>query len=105
MTDKAPTPQGFRICSNRGFHVTFENGYTVSVQFGWGNYCSNHNAKPDYDNPKSKPWSSHDAETAVWGADGVMLERPNNPGDTVQGWQSPADVLALMVWAASQEGK
>ena len=94
---------GFQICGNRGFHVTFENGYTVSVQFGWGNYCSNRHAEPDYDNPDRKPWSSHDAETAVCGPDGVMLVRPSNPGGTVQGWQSPADVLALMVWAASQK--
>lgn len=23
----------------RGFHITFENGYTISTQFGQGNYC------------------------------------------------------------------
>jgi len=26
---------------NKGFHLTFQNGYTISVQFGRGNYCMN----------------------------------------------------------------
>ncbi len=32
MKDK--TDAGFRITGKKGFHVTFENGWTVSVQFG-----------------------------------------------------------------------
>jgi hypothetical protein len=27
----------FRINDNKGFSITFDNGYTVSVQFGPGN--------------------------------------------------------------------
>ena len=26
----------------KGFRITFENGLTVSVQWGAGNYCDNH---------------------------------------------------------------
>ena len=26
----------------KGFHMTFENGLTISVQWGAGNYCDNH---------------------------------------------------------------
>lgn len=32
----------FKITLGKGFHITFpENGFTVSVQFGFGNYCEN----------------------------------------------------------------
>jgi len=31
----------FRITQGKGFQVTFDNGWTVSVQFGPGNYCEN----------------------------------------------------------------
>jgi hypothetical protein len=31
----------FKITHKKGFHITFENDYTVSVQFGPGNYCDN----------------------------------------------------------------
>lgn len=24
-----------------GIHMTFKNGYTISIQFGFGNYCEN----------------------------------------------------------------
>lgn len=32
----------FKITGNRGFHITFPNGITLSTQFGWGNYCNNY---------------------------------------------------------------
>jgi hypothetical protein len=31
----------FKICKDAGFHMTFENGWTVSVQFGRFSYCAN----------------------------------------------------------------
>lgn len=34
-------PIGFTIRHN-GFYVTFENGYTISVVFAYGNYCDNY---------------------------------------------------------------
>lgn len=37
----------FRITRGRGFQITFENGYTVSVQFGQFNYCANYNTMED----------------------------------------------------------
>ena len=33
---------------HRGFSVEFENGYTVSVQWGWMNYCSNRSMAAQY---------------------------------------------------------
>jgi hypothetical protein len=31
----------FQIDNQKGFKITYKNGYTVSVQFGGGNYCTN----------------------------------------------------------------
>ena len=33
---------GFKVTGGKGFHLTFENGVTISTQFGGGNYCDNH---------------------------------------------------------------
>jgi hypothetical protein len=93
--------QGFYITSGKGFHVVFENGWTVSVQFGGGNYCDNYDDDiGDVPFALSGKKGSSCAETAAWGPDGHMVDRGN--GDTVQARQSPADVLALFNWAASQ---
>ena len=92
----------FRITNGKGFHITFENGWTVSVQFGWGNYCEHHSCGMEMLG-QSGPGESVDAEIAVWGPDGEMLEMPGW-GDTVKGYCKPAEVLELLNWAANQEG-
>ena len=33
----------FKVNGNKGFHLEFENGYTLSTQFGYGSYCDNYN--------------------------------------------------------------
>ncbi len=32
----------FTITGNKGFHLTFDNGLTLSTQIEGGNYCSNY---------------------------------------------------------------
>ena len=32
-----------KATQNKGFSLTFENNLTISVQFGYGNYCENRN--------------------------------------------------------------
>ena len=86
----------FRINDNKGFKITFDNGYTVSVQFGPGNYSSNYNLSK-LDN-MGKPMNATLAETALLDPDGNFVQYKD---DDVQGYQSPADVLALMNYAAS----
>lgn len=44
----------------KGFQLTFANNWTISVQFGWGNYCDN------YNDAVFTPIKSSDAEIAVW---------------------------------------
>lgn len=93
--------QGFRITDGKGFGITFANGYTVSVQFGAGNYCENRDA--DFDKQeKTGAQGSVNAETAVIDNKGNFIELPWNTGDKVQGWQSPEDVLRTINWAAAQ---
>jgi len=91
----------FKITGGKGFHITFANGYTVSVQFGAGNYCENRDGSYDDSGDLAKQGSAT-AETAVWGKDGKMLHRFPDDADTVQGWQTPEQVLATLQWVASK---
>jgi len=86
---------GFEITGRKGFHVTFENGWTVSVQFGGGNYSSNYNEPigAEYFDPNYKVPKSATAEIAAWGPDGTWHDFGE---DTVAGYKTPADVLAFM---------
>lgn len=85
----------FRITDNKGFSITFDNGYTVSVQFGPGNYSSNKNLSM-LDN-MGKPMTATLAETALIGPNGDFVSYKD---DDVQGYQSVADVLALLNYAS-----
>ena len=80
------------ITRGRGFHLTFDNGWTISVQIGYGNYCANRD-KGSFD---TVPEPSPDAEIAVMNPKGEMVELVN---DTVQGWVSTekvADAITLV---------
>jgi len=84
----------------RGFHMTFENGLTVSVQWGAGNYCDNHN---DVDFSCSKDARSDTAEVAVMqGRKFLNANHFLNPEDAdwcdeVVGYLSPEQVAELLV--------
>ena len=73
----------FSITDNKGFCISFNNGYTVSVQFGGGNYCSNRDI-PIKDWGKTVP-DSDTAETALMTKDGFVEYQ----GDDVQGHMTP----------------
>lgn len=80
----------FKSASKKGFAITFENGWTISVQFGWGNYCDNHN-HPDRWNYNDGPVvESTNAEIAIWDKNNKWYEFSN--GDTVQGYLSSDEV-------------
>ncbi len=89
--------QGFKICDDKGFHIGLSNGFTVSVQFGRGNYCEHHR-DGNWDEPNKG--SSFDAETAVFDPRDDLI--PVN-GDIVQGWQTPDDVVRLLTVVARQK--
>ena len=84
----------FRSVQNSGFQMVFQNGYTISVQYGPLNYCEKRSS--DYFGPV-KPaeggmlrWESKDAEIAIWSSDKVWYEFED--GQEVKGWCSPDEV-------------
>ena len=53
------------ITQGSGFQLTLGNGWTVSVQFGAGNYGSNRDA--DFNAARKEEfWKSNTAEIAAW---------------------------------------
>lgn len=82
--------EGFNGRPNgNGFHITFVNGYTASVQWGAGGYCDNRDSDEYY---KLLPKSSN-AEVAAWDKDGNWVSFGN---DTVMGWRTPHQVLKFL---------
>lgn len=95
----------FKITGGSGFHITFENGWTVSVQFGPGTYADNYNMGFANDGAvKAGAKGSKTAECAVWGPDNLMLKY-RGWGDTVSNRSTPAEVLRLLKWAARQKSE
>jgi hypothetical protein len=64
---------------NNGFHITFENGYTVSVQFSKTCYSDQ---------------GETTAEVAAWGPDRKWVKLSEY--DDVRGWCTPNEVLEIM---------
>jgi len=62
----------FRINDNKGFSITLDNGYTVSVQFGPGNYGSNYDLS--FLDNMGKPMTATTAETALLDPDGNFVQ-------------------------------
>ena len=58
----------FTINQGKGLQMTFSNGWTVSIQFGYGNYCSNRYIDTTLDEHNKGKYSSRaskDAEIAA----------------------------------------
>lgn len=96
--DDTNTLPGFGIHRGTGFHITYENGCTASVQFGEGNYCDNR-----YDGKTGAGCAT--AEVAAWDADNNWITNldgdetgTNEGGRTVSiiGWLKPAEVLRFL---------
>lgn len=92
---------GFRICGNKGFHITFKNGWTISVQFGPGNYCGNRDLPFSRDYSEPVPHCTT-AEIALIDPEGHFFALD---GDDVKGWVPPDEVLRLMNKIAKKQVK
>jgi hypothetical protein len=79
----------------KGFQMVFENGYTLSIQFGMGNYCSNelpiHKQLKDY---VGREYCDN-SETAIIHSDGNFIEYK---GVDVQSYQTPDDVAETIAY-------
>ena len=90
----------FLATRNKGFRMTFENGFAISVQWGPGNYCEKKDE--DFDKPMDERfWESCSAEIAVIDTNNNMQENSSvgmiSLGrDTVEGWVS-ADQVAKVI--------
>jgi hypothetical protein len=82
----------FKITHGKGFHMTFENGWTVSVQWGMGNYGNYYDEEVD-------GMGSTTAEIAAWDIDGNWYQMSEY--DIVKGHVSANDVLAFMAKIAA----
>ena len=71
--------------NGNGFHLSFENGWTVSVQWGDGTYSEHREL-----NGKNFVMSK-DAEVAAWNSEGWWKFEE----DTVQGYKSADEVIAF----------
>lgn len=93
----------FRITRTSGFQITFDNGYTVSVQFGPGNYCDNRSLSLSWPAGGGEPVECVNAEVAVFAADGEWY-RPacfGEMNEDVQGWVRPDQIPALLTEVAA----
>jgi hypothetical protein len=63
-----------RITDGKGVHFTLDNGLTISIQIGRGNYCQNYDF-PSYEIGSKNPLpASETAEIAVWANDDAMID-------------------------------
>lgn len=83
MNSKTP---GFALCTDhgidvgwQGFYVTFDNGYSVSTQFGEFNYCTKDGAN---------------AEIAIFDPKGNFVRLPGWTDDVI-GYQNPQNFLDI----------
>ena len=78
------------VYRRRGFHLMFENGWSLSVQWGSGNYCINHDSwHPDDTFFEESP----DAEIGALFR-GNLVELWGD--DNVRGWVPAAEVRTLI---------
>ena len=89
----------FVATRNKGFAMTFNNGFTISVQWGTENYCEKrHTTIHPTDPMEHKRWDSLSAEIAVFDNEGMI-----SIGDTdeVLGWCSAEDVAKYIAIVSS----
>ena len=86
----------FSNSEGRGFHLTFENDWTISVQFSGGHYCDNKHESYDWARNRvmdSMPVHSSNAEIAVWRRNGELIWLGN---DNVRGWTTTDEVAQVI---------
>ena len=97
----------FVATQNKGFGITFDNGFTISVQWGTENYCEHRNLDIDFEdlpNPKEENrWESRNAEIAVFDKDGEIVSVGEN--DDVIGWLTPNEVAKAIEIVSGYQGQ
>lgn len=95
----------FISTERKGFKMTFENGLTISVQWGYENYCSNKCFTIDeLDNTDfscTKDIEADTAEVAIMIGNKfvkpyLILPNYRNTSSLIIGYQTPEEVLDIM---------
>lgn len=90
--------EGFDITDSKGFHMTFENGWAISVQFGGGNYCDHSNKSFGYHGKSST------AEVMIWDNTGATkTSKIRGQHDIVTNRSTPNEVAKMIQWTAKQK--
>ena len=80
-----------------GFQVTFDNGWTISVQWGPGGYCDNRMKSLDMEVDGMK---SRNAEIAAWNEDDIWwdfgTQSPVEDGTSIQGYVKPDELIGYI---------
>ena len=94
----------FEATTNKGFRMTFDNGFSISVQWGSMNYCERRNYSDDYKGEMKENYiKSTDAEIAVFDSERGMLAIGDD--DSVIGWLSPNEVAKVIAIVAAYSNK
>ena len=91
----------FVVINDRGFNISFPNGYEVSVKFGSGNYSDNYDLSGV---PNNSPLYSSTAEIAILDENDALIALSSSENDTVIGWVTP-EYLSPILNAASRGDK
>ena len=84
----------FTATQNKGFRMKFDNGYSISVQWGTINYCEKKNLMAEYkDEMKEPTWKSRTAEIAVFNGTRMVLVGKH---DDIIGWCSADEVAKII---------
>lgn len=86
---------------NKGFSLTFENGLTISVQFGTMNYCERRKLFAPYKSEMPNGQDvieSKNAEIAIWNEANEWFDFGS---DTIKGWVNANEVAQWITKVAN----
>ena len=92
----------FIATQNKGFRMKFDNGFSISVQWGIENYCEKKSFNTDIDPTKERIWESGNDEIAVFDDNGIV---PIGGDDQVIGWLSADEVAKVIEGVSSAESR
>ncbi len=100
MKNNTSNASKLAITQGKGFHLSFDNGYSLSVQIGQYNYCDNYAASLD----EGGLLQSTTFEAAIIDKDGELIVWPDGSGesyDTVGGYTPIADLPKWISYVSS----
>lgn len=101
---------GMASTVNKGFHLNFENGVSISVQWGYGNYGNNRDITKRYrEEMENEIFSANSAEVEILKGNKNITEEFSKKhgisGDgTTMGWVSADMVAEAVYWAKNYKG-